>query len=250
MNKILKLIVFSAILSSAPLMSFPYKMYTGMTGEMTLGVTGYLETRDLFKKNVGIESPIYLNYGILRNFDIFAGILPVSYLPKTGIGAGHHQFSIMPRFQFTEGVIGAVEFLIPGSKTQHFGLNPQFHYLGGLGDFLVGFINAEARMFFGNSLGVLESIRAKGALGFYPGSFLGFSLFGVYAEYHIAYDFYKKYISYLDHLGVGIYMAFDNDATFGISISPYVNQSSEKNFGFGLGAWIYYAYDFKKLANK
>ncbi len=250
-----KLIIFLSIItiiSSSHLLGFPYDMYSGMTGQMTLGLTGYLDTRNVGAKykEVAFQSPIYLNYGITRNIDIFAGVLPISYTPEIGIGAGTYQFSIMPRFQFMEGLIGAAEILFPSSKGQNFGLNPQLHYLGGLGDFMSGFINIEVPMYFDNPLGIVEAVRLKGSLALYPGSFLGFSLLGIYIEYHISYDFYGEYVSYLDHLGLGLYLAFNNDATFGINLSPFVNQVGKNQFAFGFGAWIYYAYDFRKLLNK
>ncbi len=249
MKKIPLILAFIITLFSASIFAFPYDTYSGMTGELTLGITGYLDLRNVGAKNkdVSFSSPIYLNYGITRNIDIFAGVLPVSYTPELGIGAGTHQFSVMPRYQFFEGLIGAMEFLFPASSSQSFGLNPQVHYLGGLGDFLSGFINVEVPMFFNNPLGVVEAARVKAALAIYPGSFLGFSLLGVYFEYHVSYDFYGKYFSYLDHLGIGVYLAFNNDATFGINLSPFLDQVGHNQFAFGFGAWIYYAYDFSDL---
>ncbi len=249
MKKIFLIFIFTIVSSVASLSAFPYDMYSGMTGELTLGVTGYLDLRNVGAKDkeVAFQSPIYLNYGITRNIDIFAGILPVAYTPELGIGAGTYQFSVMPRFQFFEGLIGAIDFLFPANSSQYFGINPQVHYLGGLGDFLSGFINFEVPMFFDNPLGVVEAIRLKTSLAIYPGSFLGFSLLGVYVEYHFSYDFYGSYVSYLDHLGVGIYLAFNSDATFGINISPFLDQVGHNQFAFGFGAWIYYAYDFSSL---
>ncbi len=251
MKKIYLIITFITIISSSALFAFPYDTYSGMTGELTLGVTGYLDLRNVGAegKKVTFSSPIYFNYGITRNIDIFAGVLPISYVPELGIGTSTHQFSVMPRFQFMEGLIGALEVLFPASSSQFFGINPQVHYLGGLGDFLSGFVNVEVPMFFDNPLGVVEAVRLKTALALYPGSFLGFSLLGVYIEYHFSYDFYGSYVSYLDHLGLGVYLAFNSDATFGINISPFLDQVGPNQFAFGMGAWIYYAYDFRTLFN-
>lgn len=249
MKKIYLIFSFIVIIGSSSLFAFPYDTYSGMTGALTLGVTGYLDLRNVGakEKEVALSSPISINYGITRNIDIFATVLPVNYLPELGIGTGTHQFSVMPRYQFMEGLIGAIEAMFPANSSQFFGINPQVHYLGGLGDFLSGFVNLEVPMFFDNPLGVVEAVRLKTALALYPGSFLGFSLLGIYIEYHISYDFYGKYFSYLDHLGIGAYLAFNSDATFGISISPFLDQVGNHKFAFGMGMWIYYAYDFNDL---
>ena len=156
---------------SALAYSFPYKMYTGMTGALRLGGTIYVNNDRIGTKKYTLSSPIMINFGILRNFDIFARVLPMTYLPELGVGVeGEPQFSIMPRFQFFNGFIGAIEVLFPGSSKQKFGLNPQIHYLIGLGDFLTMYANLEVPMYFNDPRGVVESLRLKMALGVYPGA--------------------------------------------------------------------------------
>lgn len=240
----------SLIIMSSFAYSFPYNMYTGMTGAMRLGGTLYIENSRIGTKNYTLSSPIMLNFGILRNFDIFARVLPITYIPKIGVGVeGEPQFSIMPRFQFINGFIGAVEALFPGSSKQYFGINPQIHYLIGLGDLFTMFANLELPMYINNPRGVVESIRLKLAAGFYPGSLFGFSLLGLYLEYHIAYDFYNSAILYLNHLGLGVYLVLNNDASFSLNVSPYVEQLAS-GFYFGIGLWLSYTYDFSKFIKK
>lgn len=246
MKKIFLTFILSIIISSLAY-TFPYDMYTGMTGAMRLGGTLYIENSRIGTKKYTLSSPITINFGILRNFDIFARVLPLTYIPKIGVGVeGEPQFSIMPRYQFFNGFIGAVEVLFPGSSEQYFGLNPQIHYLIGLGDFFTLFANLELPMYFNNPKGVVESIRFKFAAGFYPGSLFGFSLLGLYLEYHFAYDFYNAATLYLNHLGIGAYLVLNSDASLSLNISPYVEQLAS-GFYFGIGLWLSYTYDFSKF---
>ena len=234
---------------SALAYSFPYKMYTGMTGALRLGGTLYLDNSKIKKgsKEYTLSSPIMLNFGVLRNFDIFARVLPITYLPKVGVGIeGQPQFSIMPRYQFFNGFIGAVEFLFPGSSKQKFGINPQLHYLIGLGDFFTMFANLELPMYFKDTRGIVESIRLKFAVGVYPGSLFGFSLAGIYLEYHFAYDFYNKAVLYLNHLGPGIYLVLNNEASLSLNFSIYCEQFAS-GFYCGIGAYISYTFDFNRF---
>lgn len=234
---------------SAVVYSFPYKMYTGMTGALNLGGTIYLDNKRIANKNYTLASPITLNFGILRNLDIFARVLPLTYIPEVGVGVENEpQFSIMPRFQFFNGFIGALEFLIPGSDKQKFGINPQIHYLIGLGDFLTMFANLEVPMYFDNPKGVVEYVRLKTALGVYPGSLFGFSLAGLYLEYHIAYDFYNKSFLYLNHLGLGFYLVLNSEANLSLNFTPYLEQLAS-GFYFGIGTYLSYTFDFTKLFN-
>ena len=243
-------LIFTFILISALsglLYSFPYKMYTGMTGALRLGGTLYLNNDRIGTKNYTLSSPLMINFGILRNFDIFARIVPITYIPKVGVGvAGQPQFSIMPRFQFFNGFIGAIEVLFPGSSEQKFGLNPQIHYLIGLGDFLTMYANFELPMYFDDPRGVVESIRLKMALGVYPGALFGFSLAGIYLEYHIAYDFYNSAFLYLNHLGLGLYLVLNSDASLSLNFTPYLEQLAS-GFYFGIGASISYTFDFSQF---
>ena len=175
---------------SALAYSFPYKMYTGMTGALRLGGTIYVNNDRIGTKKYTLSSPIMINFGIFRNFDIFARVLPMTYLPELGVGVeGEPQFSIMPRFQFFNGFIGAIEVLFPGSSKQKFGLNPQIHYLIGLGDFLTMYANLEVPMYFNDPRGVVESLRLKMALGVYPGALFGFSLAGICTPFAIQYKY-------------------------------------------------------------
>ena len=188
-----------------------------------------------------------INFGIFRNFDIFARVLPMTYLPELGVGVeGEPQFSIMPRFQFFNGFIGAIEVLFPGSSKQKFGLNPQIHYLIGLGDFLTMYANLEVPMYFNDPRGVVESLRLKMALGVYPGALFGFSLAGIYLEYHIAYDFYNSAFLYLNHLGLGLYLVLNSDASLSLNFTPYLEQLAS-GFYFGIGVSLSYTFDFNKL---
>ena len=165
MKKIIYVFI-SMIIISTLAYAFPYNMYTGMTGALRLGGTIYLNNQRIGTKNYTLSSPIMINFGVFRNFDIFARVLPITYLPKLGVGVeGEPQFSIMPRFQFFSGFIGAIEVLFPGSSNQKFGINPQIHYLIGLGDFFTMFANLEVPMYFNNPKGVVESVRLKLALG-------------------------------------------------------------------------------------
>ena len=152
----------------------------------------------------------------------------------------------MPRFQFFNGFIGAVEVLFPGSSKQKFGLNPQIHYLIGLGDFFTMYANLEVPMFFNDPRGVVNYIRLKTAIGVYPGSLFGFSLAGIYLEYHLAYDFYNKAMLGLNHLGLGVYLVLNSDASLSINFSPYVEQLAS-GYYFGIGAYISYTLDFNKF---
>lgn len=242
------LFTFSLMLIlSALAYSFPYKMYTGMTGALRLGGTLYLNNDRIGTKNYTLSSPLMINFGILRNFDIFARVVPITYIPEIGVGVeGQPQFSIMPRFQFFNGFIGAVEVLFPGSSKQKFGLNPQLHYLVGLGDFFSIFVNFELPMYFNDPRGVVESIRLKTAFGVYPGALFGFSLAGIYLEYHFAYDFYNKSILYLNHLGLGLYLVLNSDASLSFNFTPYLEQLSS-GFYFGIGAYLSYTFDFNRF---
>lgn len=243
----MKKIVILFILISSLAYSFPYNMYTGMTGALRLGGTLYLDNMRIGNKKYTLSSPIMLNFGILKNFDIFARVLPLTYIPEVGVGVeGEPQFSIMPRFQFFNGFIGAVEVLFPGSSKQKFGLNPQIHYLIGLGDFLTMYANLEVPMFFDDPRGVVNYIRFKTAIGVYPGSLFGFSLAGIYIEYHLAYDFYNKAMLGLNHLGLGVYLVLNSDASLSINFSPYVEQLAS-GYYFGIGAYISYTLDFNKF---
>lgn len=243
----MKKIVILFILISSLAYSFPYNMYTGMTGALRLGGTLYLDNMRIGNKKYTLSSPIMLNFGILKNFDIFARVLPLTYIPEVGVGVeGEPQFSIMPRFQFFNGFIGAVEVLFPGSSKQKFGLNPQIHYLIGLGDFLTMYANLEAPMFFNDPRGVVNYIRLKTAIGVYPGSLFGFSLAGIYLEYHLAYDFYNKAMLGLNRLGLGVYLVLNSDASLSINFSPYVEQLAS-GYYFGIGAYISYTLDFNKF---
>lgn len=243
----MKKFIIIFLFMSAIAYSFPYKMYTGMTGALRLGGTLYLENSRIGTKRYTLSSPITLNFGIFRNFDIFARVLPITYLPKTGVGVeGEPQFSIMPRFQFFNGFIGAVEVLFPGSSQQKFGINPQLHYLIGLGDFFTMFANLEVPMYFKDTRGIVESVRLKFAVGVYPGSLFGFSLAGIYLEYHIAYDFYNKAFLYLNHLGLGVYLVLNSDASLSLNFTPYCEQLSS-GFYFGIGAYISYTFDFNRF---
>lgn len=238
-----------SILSSLLLYSFPYKMYTGMTGALNLGGTIYLDNKRIATSNYTLSSPIMLNFGVTRNFDIFARVAPITYIPEVGVGvANEPQFSIMPRFQFLNGFIGALEVLFPGSDKQKFGINPQIHYLTGLGDLLTLFANFEIPMYFDDPRGVVESLRLKTALGIYPGSLFGFSLAGIYFEYHIAYDFYNKSFLYLNHLGIGLYLVLNQDASLSVNFTPYLEQLYS-GFYFGIGAYLSYTFDFNKVIN-
>ena len=101
MKKFLFVFILMLILSALAY-SFPYKMYTGMTGALRLGGTVYLNNDRIGTKKYTLSSPIMINFGILRNFDIFARVLPITYIPEVGVGVeGEPQFSIMPRFQFS-----------------------------------------------------------------------------------------------------------------------------------------------------
>ena len=243
----MKKIVILFILISSLAYSFPYNMYTGMTGALRLGGTLYLDNMRIGNKKYTLSSPIMLNFGILKNFDIFARVLPLTYIPEVGVGVeGEPQFSIMPRFQFFNGFIGAVEVLFPGSSKQKFGLNPQIHYLIGLGDFFTMYANLEVPMFFNDPRGVVNYIRLKTAIGVYPGSLFGFSLAGIYLEYHLAYDFYNKAMLGLNHLGLGVYLVLNSDASLSINFSPYVEQLAS-GYYFGIGAYISYTLDFNKF---
>ena len=243
----MKKIVILFILISSLAYSFPYNMYTGMTGALRLGGTLYLDNMRIGNKKYTLSSPIMLNFGILKNFDIFARVLPLTYIPEVGVGVeGEPQFSIMPRFQFFNGFIGAVEVLFPGSSKQKFGLNPQIHYLIGLGDFFTMYANLEVPMFFDDPRGVVNYIRLKTAIGVYPGSLFGFSLAGIYLEYHLAYDFYNKAMLGLNHLGFGVYLVLNSDASLSINFSPYVEQLAS-GYYFGIGAYISYTLDFNKF---
>lgn len=243
----MKKIVILFILISSLAYSFPYNMYTGMTGALRLGGTLYLDNMRIGNKKYTLSSPIMLNFGILKNFDIFARVLPLTYIPEVGVGVeGEPQFSIMPRFQFFNGFIGAVEVLFPGSSKQKFGLNPQIHYLIGLGDFFTMYANLEVPMFFDDPRGVVNYIRLKTAIGVYPGSLFGFSLAGIYIEYHLAYDFYNKAMLGLNHLGLGVYLVLNSDASLSINFSPYVEQLAS-GYYFGIGAYISYTLDFNKF---
>ncbi|WP_295298024.1 hypothetical protein [uncultured Brachyspira sp.] len=243
----MKKIVILFILISSLAYSFPYNMYTGMTGALRLGGTLYLDNMRIGNKKYTLSSPIMLNFGILKNFDIFARVLPLTYIPEVGVGVeGEPQFSIMPRFQFFNGFIGAVEVLFPGSSKQKFGLNPQIHYLIGLGDFFTMYANLEVPMFFDDPRGVVNYIRLKTAIGVYPGSLFGFSLAGIYLEYHLAYDFYNKAMLGLNHLGLGVYLVLNSDASLSINFSPYVEQLAS-GYYFGIGAYISYTLDFNKF---
>lgn len=243
----MKKIVILFILISSLTYSFPYNMYTGMTGALRLGGTLYLDNMRIGNKKYTLSSPIMLNFGILKNFDIFARVLPLTYIPEVGVGVeGEPQFSIMPRFQFFNGFIGAVEVLFPGSSKQKFGLNPQIHYLIGLGDFLTMYANLEVPMFFNDPRGVVNYIRLKTAIGVYPGSLFGFSLAGIYLEYHLAYDFYNKAMLGLNRLGLGVYLVLNSDASLSINFSPYVEQLAS-GYYFGIGAYISYTLDFNKF---
>ena len=243
----MKKIVILFILISSLAYSFPYNMYTGMTGARRLGGTLYLDNMRIGNKKYTLSSPIMLNFGILKNFDIFARVLPLTYIPEVGVGVeGEPQFSIMPRFQFFNGFIGAVEVLFPGSSKQKFGLNPQIHYLIGLGDFLTMYANLEVPMFFNDPRGVVNYIRLKTAIGVYPGSLFGFSLAGIYLEYHLAYDFYNKAMLGLNRLGLGVYLVLNSDASLSINFSPYVEQLAS-GYYFGIGAYISYTLDFNKF---
>lgn len=243
----MKKIVILFILISSLAYSFPYNMYTGMTGALRLGGTLYLDNMRIGNKKYTLSSPIMLNFGILKDFDIFARVLPLTYIPEVGVGVeGEPQFSIMPRFQFFNGFIGAVEVLFPGSSKQKFGLNPQIHYLIGLGDFFTMYANLEVPMFFDDPRGVVNYIRLKTAIGVYPGSLFGFSLAGIYLEYHLAYDFYNKAMLGLNHLGLGVYLVLNSDASLSINFSPYVEQLAS-GYYFGIGAYISYTLDFNKF---
>ena len=243
----MKKIVILFILISSLAYSFPYNMYTGMTGALRLGGTLYLDNMRIGNKKYTLSSPIMLNFGILKNFDIFARVLPLTYIPEVGVGVeGEPQFSIMPRFQFFNGFIGAVEVLFPGSSKQKFGLNPQIHYLIGLGDFLTMYANLEVPMFFNDPRGVVNYIRLKTAIGVYPGSLFGFSLAGIYLEYHLAYDFYNKAMLGLNRLGLGVYLVLNSDASLSVNFSPYVEQLAS-GYYFGIGAYISYTLDFNKF---
>ncbi|TXJ47445.1 hypothetical protein [Brachyspira pilosicoli] len=243
----MKKIIILFILISSLAYSFPYNMYTGMTGALRLGGTLYLDNMRIGNKKYTLSSPIMLNFGILKNFDIFARVLPLTYIPEVGVGVeGEPQFSIMPRFQFFNGFIGAVEVLFPGSSKQKFGLNPQIHYLIGLGDFFTMYANLEVPMFFDDPRGVVNYIRLKTAIGVYPGSLFGFSLAGIYLEYHLAYDFYNKAMLGLNHLGLGVYLVLNSDASLSINFSPYVEQLAS-GYYFGIGAYISYTLDFNKF---
>lgn len=243
----MKKIVILFILISSLAYSFPYNMYTGMTGALRLGGTLYLDNMRIGNKKYTLSSPIMLNFGILKDFDIFARVLPLTYIPEVGVGVeGEPQFSIMPRFQFFNGFIGAVEVLFPGSSKQKFGLNPQIHYLIGLGDFFTMYANLEVPMFFDDPRGVVNYIRLKTAIGVYPGSLFGFSLAGIYIEYHLAYDFYNKAMLGLNHLGLGVYLVLNSDASLSINFSPYVEQLAS-GYYFGIGAYISYTLDFNKF---
>ena len=243
----MKKIVILFILISSLAYSFPYNMYTGMTGALRLGGTLYLDNMRIGNKKYTLSSPVMLNFGILKNFDIFARVLPLTYIPEVGVGVeGEPQFSIMPRFQFFNGFIGAVEVLFPGSSKQKFGLNPQIHYLIGLGDFLTMYANLEVPMFFNVPRGVVNYIRLKTAIGVYPGSLFGFSLAGIYLEYHLAYDFYNKAMLGLNRLGLGVYLVLNSDASLSINFSPYVEQLAS-GYYFGIGAYISYTLDFNKF---
>ncbi|WP_020003514.1 hypothetical protein [Brachyspira innocens] len=243
-------LIFTFILMSvlsALAYSFPYKMYTGMTGALRLGGTIYVNNDRIGTKKYTLSSPIMINFGIFRNFDIFARVLPMTYLPELGVGVeGEPQFSIMPRFQFFNGFIGAIEVLFPGSSKQKFGLNPQIHYLIGLGDFLTMYANLEVPMYFNDPRGVVESLRLKMALGVYPGALFGFSLAGIYLEYHIAYDFYNSAFLYLNHLGLGLYLVLNSDASLSLNFTPYLEQLAS-GFYFGIGVSLSYTFDFNKL---
>ncbi|WP_295156677.1 hypothetical protein [uncultured Brachyspira sp.] len=243
------LFIFVLILmTSALAYSFPYNMYTGMTGALRLGGTIYINNDRIGVKNkYTFSTPIMLNFGILRNFDIFARVLPITYTPKLGVGVeGQPQFSIMPRFQFFNGFIGGVEVLFPGSSKQKFGLNPQLHYLIGLGDFFTIFLNLELPMYFNDPRGVVESIRLKTAFGVYPGALFGFSLAGIYLEYHFAYDFYNSAVLYLNRLGLGIYLVLNSDASLSFNLTPYLEQLAS-GFYFGIGVSLSYTFDFSRF---
>lgn len=246
MRKLIFIFILMSVLSALAY-SFPYKMYTGMTGELRLGGTIYVNNDRIGTKKYTLSSPIMINFGIFRNFDIFARVLPMTYLPELGVGVeGEPQFSIMPRFQFFNGFIGAVEVLFPGSLKQKFGLNPQIHYLIGLGDFLTMYANLEVPMYFNDPRGVVESLRLKMALGVYPGALFGFSLAGIYLEYHIAYDFYNSAFLYLNHLGLGLYLVLNSDASLSLNFTPYLEQLAS-GFYFGIGVSLSYTFDFNKL---
>ncbi|WP_300367651.1 hypothetical protein [Brachyspira sp.] len=247
MKKLLYVFI-SMLIISAFAYSFPYNMYTGMTGALRLGGTIYINNDRIGVKNkYTFSTPIMLNFGVFRNFDIFARVLPMTYTPKLGVGIeGQPQFSIMPRFQFFNGFIGALEVLFPGSSKQKFGLNPQLHYLIGLGDFFTVFLNFELPMYFDDPRGVVESIRLKTALGVYPGALFGFSLAGIYLEYHIAYDFYNNAFLYLNRLGLGVYLVLNSDASLSLNFTPYLEQLAS-GFYFGIGASLSYTFDFSKF---
>lgn len=244
------LIVFAFVVIYAVSYSFPYDMYSGMTGAFRLGGTIYVDNQRIGSKKYTLSSPVELNFGILRNLDIYSRVLPITYVPELGLGVeGMPQFSVMPRYQFFNGFIGGVDFLIPGSEKQYFAINPQIHYLIGLGDFFTTFVNLELPIHFGNPKGVTESIRAKVAFGIYPGSLFGFSLLGIYLEYHMAYDFFNSAFLYLNHLGVGAYLVLNSDASLSFNISPYLEQIAS-GFYFGVGLSLSYSYDFNKLVKK
>lgn len=252
MKKILITVSF-LILASVKIYSFPYDMYTGMTGAYSLTGTLYIDNSFIgSKNNYSLSTPIVFNYGILRDLDIYARLLPINIAPNSGFPYDNSTFagdmSIMPRYQIFNGFIAGLEFLIPTTRKQTFGINPQIHYLIGLGDFFSVFGNFEIPMYFGDDRGVVESVRLKLAAGLYPGSFFDFSLIGFLLEYHIAYDAYNKKMLGLNHLGVVAYLVLNKDASLSLNLSPYVEQK-HTGYGFGIGASISYNYDFSRFVN-